>query len=97
MGKYTIKYNQDGVDALRVFAAALTDCLDGIDAAANTLESSYNEYRSELGAHSDQILDIIEDIWEVQKTAAEPVYGLQESLTRKADQMQEMLDNNYYG
>lgn len=97
MGVYTIKYSQEGVDALKIFASALMECLDEIDNAANTLQSEYSEYSSKLGAHSEQILELIEDIWDVQKTAAEPVYGLQDALNCKANKMQEMLDNNYYG
>ena len=85
-----------GVEALRKFASDLEHCQDETSAAANKLESAYGTVRSTI-AHDEDVLEIIEDIFETNRKVASSVAELEVRLKKVSDRLEEFLSRGLGG
>lgn len=95
MGKVTT--DENGVQKLTGLANLLEESSEQITSATTTIQSSFEEKRSLLGPHINEISEIIETIQTAQKDGHESVLAVQNNLLSVASAISEFIASGFAG
>lgn len=88
--------NEDAIEAMRATADGLTETTEEIMRAIDDLESAFDENEGGLGAHSDSIRELIDELRQVGNEASNPVKILVLKLSKSILIRQKHIDENHY-
>jgi len=92
--KYAV--NQEGIDALRTMATAISESAESLNELVNGLRSSAEDYESTLGPHVDSMYEALDDIGNILKKATEPVDSISSKLNDVAEGYEEVIENDRF-
>ncbi len=95
MAKYAV--SEEGVQALRAAATAITDAIETIKAKTDTVQSDADEYQETLGPHKASLDKALDTIAENIQQASETVSNVAAKLNGVADKYQDVIDDDKIG
>lgn len=87
---------EESVQIMEATSAGISDTMENIKQAIETLKGAYEENADGLGPHSEDIRELIEELKKITGEGEVPAKKLVLKLTRLAARYQERIDNNPY-
>lgn len=95
MGSFVVKVDEEGVELLRNMADGIEDRRDEIMSVTVNFLDEIEQY-SDLGPHRASLIEIVTDIQEQVKGATSPVAIIADKFRKKADEYQEIIDDDVF-
>ena len=90
--KYAV--NEQGVQAMRSVATAITEAIEQIESENSSIKSTAEGYSDTIGPHKDSLDDALDQIASSIKQASDPANSVSEKLNEVADGYEEVIGND---